>query len=78
VRIGNERLCKGRLGRHHGPETAGYAPHRAEEVLAAVGIDGRIVKRIGGGPRSKAIWEISAKVVGSTGSRQNANGLIGP
>ena len=61
LRNGNERLCRGRFGRHHGSETARSPLHPAEEVLADVGIGDRIVRKADGGRRPKTIWEIPVK-----------------
>ena len=61
MRIGNERLCKVRFGRHHAPATARSPFHPAEEALADAGIGDRIVRRADGGRRPKSIREISVE-----------------
>ena len=59
VRIGDERLRKGRSAGHHGPGPARLSRHPAEWVLADDGIGVRIIRKADGGRRPKAIWEIS-------------------
>jgi len=60
VRIADERLRAERLGRGHGSETARFPLHRAEEVLADLGIGDRIriISKADDGRRKKPIREI--------------------
>ncbi len=59
MRIGDERLRKGRSAGHHGPGPARLSRHPAEWVLADDGIDVRIIRKADDGRRPKTIWEIS-------------------
>ena len=58
MRIGDERLRKGRSAGYHGPGPARLSRHPAELVLVDDGIGVRIIRKADGGSRPKAIREI--------------------
>ena len=58
AQIADGRPHARRFGQHHGLAAAGYPLHRADKVLADLGIGVRIVRKADGGRQPKSIREI--------------------